>query len=301
MPEFTRIEPDAAAELLANWDIVPETLEPLEGGIASTTYCVNGAWVFAVLDRLDLPGGRGLAGFLRHLADTSLPTPPLRLTRDGADHVVWRDRVVLVRAFWPADVVSPLPGKWLPAAGRLLASIHATPPLPVSPVDDIGFAVDWRPVLTGRDEAPLAAAIEGAEARFDHAACNALPRGLVHGDFFDDNLLIRPDGTLGVIDWEFGCVDAFVLDIAMAVVGVCRTGANLDPARLREFLSAYEDVRSLTAEERAMLRPAVMFCAARVAFYRDYIDRVLAPGQDLHKDWREITAFMEALPDRLDP
>lgn len=304
MPEFTRVTPENAGKLLAHWGLAldgPDAMVPLPGGIANTTYCVNGAWVLAVLDRLDPEAARNLAGFLADIAGSSLPTPPVRLTEDGASSVAWQGHTVMLRAYWPAEVLSPLPDNLMGAAGALLAAIHATPPPSVFPVAGIGFPLDWRPHMGGAGEALLAAAIEAAEAGFDPAAYASLPRGLVHGDLFDDNILVRPDGSLGVIDWEFGCIDAFVIDIAMAVIGVCRTGASLPRPRLSDFLAGYEEHRPLLPPERTLLRPAVLFTAARVAFYRDYIARVLHPELGIEKDWREITAFMNELPDPLLP
>jgi serine/threonine protein kinase len=51
---------------------------------------------------------------------------------------------------------------------------------------------------------------------------------LVHTDVRDDNILIRPDGTAVLCDWNFPCVGADWLDTVLLMVGPRGDGLDVD-------------------------------------------------------------------------
>jgi len=90
-----------------------------------------------------------------------------------------------------------------------------------------------------------------------------LPQGVIHGDYFHDNVLWDDEGSPGVIDFYFACDDALAYDVAIGVNDWCVTkDARLDPSRARAFLEGYESQRPLTDFERqlwpVMLRRAAL-------------------------------------------
>lgn len=66
---------------------------------------------------------------------------------------------------------------------------------------------------------------------------------LVHTDVRDDNLLIRPDGTAVLCDWNFPCSGAAWLDTLMLMVGPRGDGVDVD-----EVLSTRRLTRDVPAE-----------------------------------------------------
>jgi homoserine kinase type II len=90
-----------------------------------------------------------------------------------------------------------------------------------------------------------------------------LPQGVIHGDYFHDNVLWDDEGSPGVIDFYFACDDALAYDVAIGVNDWCVTKeARLDAARVRAFLEGYESRRPFTDFERSlwpvMLRRAAL-------------------------------------------
>lgn len=91
-----------------------------------------------------------------------------------------------------------------------------------------------------------------------------LPRGIMHGDFHADNLLVdAPD--IFILDFERSGEGRLILDIARSVADICRVGNKLDKGRMAEFVAGYESVRQLTDTERAVLNKAVGFSAVLIA------------------------------------
>ena len=93
-----------------------------------------------------------------------------------------------------------------------------------------------------------------------------LPRGTIHGDLFCDNVLFDRERVSGIIDFGFAATDALAYDLAIAVNDWCSVseGASagaLDPPFSAAMVAAYEDVRPLSVEERA-LWPVLLRAAA---------------------------------------
>ena len=84
-----------------------------------------------------------------------------------------------------------------------------------------------------------------------------LPRGAIHGDLFCDNVLFDRGRVSGIIDFGFAATDALAYDLAIAVNDWCSVseGASagaLDLPLSVAMVAAYEEVRPLSAEERAL-------------------------------------------------
>ncbi len=83
-----------------------------------------------------------------------------------------------------------------------------------------------------------------------------LPQGVVHGDLFRDNVLFDGEQLGGFIDFYYACNDVLVYDVAIAVNEWCvhHHGADigeLDPEKIKVFLSAYQEIRTFEQKEHA--------------------------------------------------
>jgi homoserine kinase type II len=92
------------------------------------------------------------------------------------------------------------------------------------------------------------------------SAYGALPRGPIHADLFRDNVMFESDATgtpalTGLFDFYFAGVDTWLFDIAVCLNDWCidlGEGAT-DLAKTLAFMQAYETVRPLQSQERALL------------------------------------------------
>lgn len=64
---------------------------------------------------------------------------------------------------------------------------------------------------------------------FAHLGEMSTPTGFIHGDLKIDNILVRPDGTILLVDWECGGTGAVSMDVG-AVIGsmICIWVDNMD-------------------------------------------------------------------------
>jgi homoserine kinase type II len=141
--------------------------------------------------------------------------------------------------------------------------------------------------------APLTQALEAACARRDPA----LPRGLVHGDLFRDNVLFSASGEIAaLLDFESAHDGGFAYDIMVTVLAWC-VGDALDGALASALLRGYESVRPLGAREKDAFFTEASIAALRFTITRitDYAMRSGGVGERVTKDWRRFAMRHQSL------
>jgi homoserine kinase type II len=174
----------------------------------------------------------------------------------------------------PAVIVTRLPGspRARPTphdchdAGRILAQIHVAGVEYDASLDNWrgrewreSFAQKVAPRIS-REENALIEAENRYQAMYDD---HVLPVGIIHGDYFHDNVLWDDQGHGGVIDFYFACDDVLLYDIAIAVNDWCvNADGTLDHERAHALARGYHERRPLEPLERelwpVMLRRAAL-------------------------------------------
>ncbi len=112
----------------------------------------------------------------------------------------------------------------------------------------------------------LDAMLGNATDALRQAEADRLPRGVVHGDLFRDNVLFAGDRLTGLLDFHHAAVGYLIYDLAVAANDWCsRPDGRLDPSQANALLAAYRRLRPLTDAELAAF-PSFMAYAA-LAFW----------------------------------
>ena len=284
---------------------------PVAGGSVNSNFVVDidGQRVFLrIFEEQNHEGAEAEAGMLERLATRGVPTPAPLLRRDGraigtlcgkpAALFPWRDGSMRCQASVGAHEALLI--------GEALATVHLAGrdehrgPGRFELTDLLGrvrskIAHAEDPALASQAEL-LARALEttSAERRSD------LPRGLVHGDLFRDNVLwSQPEGgpIAALLDFESASDGTFAYDLAVTILSWC-FGDGLDVTLMRNVIAGYERVRRLAPSERAGLHAEARMAALRFTVTRitDYAMRPPeAPGERVMKDWRRFLARHDAL------
>jgi homoserine kinase type II len=270
MSVFTPVSDDEARALLARYALGElECLEGIAQGIENTNYFLDtttGRYVLTLFEKIpreDLPF---YVGLMHHLAEREVRCPAPMPLEDGGflAEVNGKPAVIVTRLPGGPDL-SPTPERCR-EVGAILAGIH------VAGLDyDAGLAnwrgQAWREGFAQRVRPRLAAdeaALVDGENRYQSLHDDTvLPKGVIHGDLFRDNVLWDDEGQGGVIDFYFACDDALLYDLAIAANDWCTDrSATLDPARAEALVEGYDALRALTDLERelwpVMLRRAAL-------------------------------------------
>ncbi len=121
-----------------------------------------------------------------------------------------------------------------------------------------------------------------------------IPKGLIHGDLFRDNVLWEGDRLAALLDFESACEGAFVYDLAVTLLAWCY-GDDFSPSLCRALVRGYESVRPLERAEREALHTEARLAAVRFTVTRitDYAMRTHGAG--VMKDWRRFLARLDAI------
>ena len=116
--------------------------------------------------------------------------------------------------------------------------------------------------------------------------------GLIHGDLFRDNVIWQGDRVAAILDFEQASAGSCVYDLAVCINDWCwADGPRLELAVA--LVAGYEQVRPLTAADRAALPIEVRAAAARFTITR-ITDVYLARVDNPDKDFRAFLARCEA-------
>jgi homoserine kinase type II len=255
-----------------------------------------------IYEEQDEDGARREASLLQDLAAAGVRTPaPLapiaHLSGKPAAVFPWREGGIRCqRTVSTADVRK---------VGEALARVHAAgtglrePPRP-SRFGEADLLLRISRIARAEDPALAAQAAPLREKLVEWSARRdaGLPRGLIHGDLFRDNVLWeRADqGEIAaLLDFESASEGVFAYDLMVTALAWC-VGDTLDAGLVREMIAGYESVRALTAAEQAGL--VAEGCAAALRFtitrITDYAMRV-TDGPRVIKDWQRFAMRLAAL------
>ena len=284
MSVYTHLSAQDIGELLAQYDIGElDSYEGIEGGVENTNYFLdvsrNGIQkrfvltLFEYLPESTLPFFIGFTDEL-NAGGVSVPNP-VRDCNGGALHHIKGKPALIVPCFegrHPAELTTDLCRQ----IGETLARIHLIGQKS-SLRQENQRGVSWlneqqqrlQSLLKPEDAKYMAEQWQSITQELEQAA--NLPKGLIHGDLFHDNVLFEDNRITGVIDFYNACHDWLLYDLAVTTNDWClNTDLTLDSARCDALLSAYASVRSFTEEEK-QLWPLML----RLASFRFWISRII--------------------------
>lgn len=308
MAHYTTADQINLNTLAERYELTNVSIVPLPGGAANSSFRLDteqGCYVLTALDNHDERTATALARHTQALYRLGLPTSKIVPATDGSLVVTVNGSRLVLKEWISGSIQQPLPLALLTEAGEFLANLHALPPQ-AEGLEDV-------PVGTRRLSAAHLAAIPNfTDRKFAGWLTERLERiraaeedvrrepCLVHGDLFDDNIVVRDDGHLSVLDWETISLDDPLLDLGMAAVGLAQDSTGLlSCERLEALLCGYEKKRPLTMADRAALPLEIEHAALIIGFHRYYRHNVRFPNPERATYHLEMMTFVESVPNRV--
>jgi homoserine kinase type II len=300
-----------AQAALAGHDLEVAAVQALDAGSVNSNFSVqttSGQRFFVRLyEEQGFDGAAAELQVIRELAASGVPTPPPRPRRDGSYVGEHRGKPVGVHPWVDGDILcfGRLTPEAVRSVGRALGRLHrCSPRLSHTPAGRFGLD-DLRERLdrVDRVDRSYAADTRRIRERLDYHSARsprALPRGLIHGDLFRDNVLWRslPDGRLellALLDFESASAGVFIYDLMVCAHAWCY-GSAFEPRLLDALFAGYREERALEPEELAAVVHQGALAALRFAATRltDFSLRA-PPGQAPGRDYRRFLARLDAL------
>ena len=265
MAVYTDITDEELAELLADFDLgAALSLKGVAEGVENSNFLLEterGRFFLTIYERRvradDLPFFLEL---LRWLAGHGFPSARPIPDRSGALLKTVRGKPCAIVSFLSGLAVRRPKAAHCREAGVGLAELHlAAEGFPLTRANDLG-----QPAWAGMF-ADLAGAAEGLKpglattiasdlALLEQRWPRDLPTGVIHADYFPDNVFFAGGQFAGAIDFYFACVDALAYDIAVALNAWCfEPDGSFNITSARQLVAGYESRRRLSDIERSAL------------------------------------------------
>jgi homoserine kinase type II len=265
MAVYTDITDEELGGLLADFDLGQAlSLKGVAEGVENSNFLLEterGRFFLTVYERrvqaCDLPFFLEL---LRWLAEHGFPSARPIPDRNGELLKTVRGKPCAIVSFLSGLSVRRPTAAHCREAGAGLAALHlAAEGFPLARANDLGQAA-WAPLFAGLTEAAealkpglaktISSDLELLAARWPRG----LPQGVIHADYFPDNVFFTGGKFAGAIDFYFACVDAFAYDIAVALNAWCfEADGSFNITSARQLVAGYESCRPLSDIERSAL------------------------------------------------
>jgi len=282
MAVYTEVSDEELEAFVAQYPLgAVRSCKGIAEGVENSNYLLvteRGPYILTLYEkrvrRDDLPFFLGL---MEHLSAKGLACPLPVHASDGAAlrELCGRPAVIVtfLEGMWPRRVLP----RHCAAVGEALARLHLagadfamTRPnaLAVAGWQELyrrcrDSADSFQPGLTGILDAEL--------AELAGIWPGTLPVGIIHADLFPDNVFFRGEILSGLIDFYFACTDFYAYDIAICLNAWCfERDFSFNVSRSRALLKAYDEVRPLSAPERAALPVLAQGAAMRFLLTRLY-------------------------------
>ncbi len=306
-PPMATLTVPSDAELeafIASYGLAPKGFaNGIPSGTVNSSYRIDrevGCYFLRIYEQQGQLGAEAEGRLLLHLAASGVPTPAPMTRRDGgvigtlagkpAAMFPWVDGAMLCLASVTPGVAHVL--------GGALARMHlAGPaPAPLPPLgagrfgaDDLVARCDRVAKSTDAEARLQSEPLRDAIIRIDRRRRTDLPKGLVHGDLFRDNVLWHEGKLKALLDFESAHAGPLAYDLAVVILSWAYRD-TFDVGVARALVAGYRGIRELLPVELEGFYAELVFAALRFT-----VTRITDDAIRVGKRWQRFVARREAL------
>ena len=290
MAAYTKISKREFNEIAADYGLprVTAAREVTEGSV-NTHYLLETAKgkflvkIDEVKGEMEVKRELDLLVFLRK---HGFPCPVPLTDRRGRQYIEWGGKLLSVYRYIDGHFVEPedLTAGQLENVGRVLADLHLIGKTYKKGIDNrFGFERVAEVYFDARGRLPhyfkkIIRTLDEEIDYLNHYLEGKLPKGIIHGDLFHDNIKFKGEKVVAVLDFEAACRGKFIFDLATAVNALCFESGNYSLKKFEALIGGYEALRTLVARRMGRLpERAALF---RLPLHGDPTARLLPqPGR----------------------
>jgi len=302
MAVYTKISRKEFNEIAADYGLprITATREITEGSV-NTHYSVEtvkGKFLVKIDEvkgEMEVKRELDLLVFLRK---HGFPCPSPLTDRRGRQYLEWGGKLLSVYRYIDGHYVEPedlTPGQ-LENVGRVLADLHLIGKTYKKGIDNrFGFERVAEVYWDARARLPhyfkkIIRTLEEELEYLNHYLEGKLPKGIIHGDLFADNIKFKGEKIVAVLDFEAACRGKFIFDLATAVNALCFDNGCYSLKKFEALIAGYEALRTLSLAEWDAFPNELRFSAFRftVTRLRDFFLNPVDERQRINKDFEEF-------------
>jgi len=243
----------------------------LTDGSSNTNYLLiteKGKFVLTICDDKTFEQVRPLMVMFPHLEAHNFHTSKVLKSYNGKFLLETNNTPVYLKSYIEGLVPRKLSGTALEQLGKMIAKLHKIPIFDSIP-DGYQFGLNFfSDLITSSSSHPYIDWLKQKFQYLEERLPNDLPRGLVHGDIFPDNLVVGSQGQIIIIDFEAVSHAPFILDIGMALTGVCSEMTGISLHKAKALIKGYLQERELTQMEKKGIKLFTIYMAISLSVWR---------------------------------
>ena len=301
MTQYIELQEKDISGILRKYNLKQIGYESIEEGAGNTTYIVRtkqDQYVLTIFE-IDHFSVVNMSSLLCLLEECSFPTTRVQKLMNGDVTTSFRGKPVLLKPYIAGQVIKNLDGKMISQIGVAMANLHEIPHPDYLPKHH-PYGLETFPRVIERG---INLEYENWLAeRYDflvQLVSFRLPRGLIHGDMFYDNVLFNGDRFRAIIDFEEACWYYKVFDLGMGVVGLCREGLGIELPKVRSLVKGYQQIRALEDKEKEALQLFIEYAAIATSswrFWKYNIDTPITSLSEKHWEMVKISKAARTIP-----
>lgn len=295
MATYTTLDSSTVQTLLSAYNLGEiRDITPMSGGNANSSMIIDtGAskYVLSVCDEKNFDEISSLTATLDLLNKNTFPTSRLVKTVEGDSCLHYQGKPVYVKEFIDGTVVKKLTPQMISQVGEALAKLHAIAPERYHP-NGFAYGLADFPTLFDR-QGDYPAWLADKTEMLKRCCPTGLPKGLIHGDLFYDNILFTGPNLSALLDFEEVCNYYLIFDLGMCAAGCCPTDSGFSLKLARALAEGYQRIRPLEPIERDLFQSHVVYGATATSFWRYRQFNVIIPTPDRAEDHLEMTMLAD--------
>jgi len=281
----------------------------ISAGIENSNFFVTtnqGRFVLTIFERMQSDELPYFMNLMQHLSSQNIPCPEVQQQDDGNMLFDFANKKGCIISCLAGQTLEHLNHLQLQSAGKMLGALHRAgesfAERHVNPTgmnwmkDTIQQVLEPLKQRHGVEAVSLLQKEFAAQQQLD---TSGMASGVIHADYFVDNILISDNHVSGVIDFYYACDDVYVYDLAIAANALALQRTTDDDFKLKLFIEAYQKNRPLSQQETKLLPMMLRRAALRFWVSRLYDDFFPREGVMVHiKDPEEYRKKLTMLRDK---
>ena len=296
---YTEVTLDEASEIIkeAGFNGLV-SIEKLEGGWANSNYKLitkdGTKLVLKIWNERNEEQVNYLLDVTRYLCDKGIPTPS-PISFSNGEYLVIRDNL-------PWTILPYVEGKWLESnyeslfsLGKIQAQMHLIEP-PNMLKNDFSMGISLFEKLfqiaeKNNEWTDFLILLKSSKSLFNKV--EHLPKGIIHGDLFPDNVIGNDNSVISILDFEEVSREILAFDLIMTFVGFGWEKGNPVPERWNAILDGYQSIRKLSDEEFSSLSDLHVLATLSIAAWRYWQFKINFPGTEYEDRYLEMTSRLD--------
>lgn len=253
MATHTQLKQSDIRKIAENYGLTVADFESINGGNGNSSYLLTtpqGKYVLTVCDDKTLDEVVIMGKLLLLLKEYNFPCTRVVPAVNRDIITMYENKPVMLKVYIEGQVVESLDQGMLSQVGVATARLNQIPSPDYLPDEHpYGLQLFPRVFSLNIDEKYQSWLAKQFDDLVQNIPLN-LPRGLIHGDLFYDNLIFEQGKFNAMIDFEETCHYYKVFDLGMAIVGSCVDGSTVNLDKARALVNGYQQVRQLEQIEK---------------------------------------------------